>query len=164
MPFYEPPLCSPDKHAAEYSEAELAEFKTSFADNETRRLPRFAVLGCYVGIPLVVLTFTMAIRISEWLGAGERGFVFCIPILLITVWWFARASQSRCPACSHDVDHSVGFYCPCCGEKTLTTYGQQPTCRSCGATLKWDQFGSHRRQFRLQFCSMCGVKLSDEGV
>ncbi len=168
MPLFEPTFRIADKEVTAYSEAELAQFKEAFATQEKHR-PRMLVLIFLAGYPLVALSGALVItavtRLCKDPGAEGFGVVAAVAAMLLPAWWLQRRLQRKCTACRHDVDHSAGPFCPCCGKRTLSHYGKHPTCADCGTVLKWDQWTrQHSRQFSLRWCAVCGVKLSDRGV
>ncbi len=144
----------PTKTVADYSPDELDRFVHAFG--RSREMIRrwnwrlFVVFG-------IALTVTAMLCVPgdlwiEWSAA----FVICF-LVIITLWKFPH-----CPACRNELEAVVGPYCPECGERALQRAGWLPirTCTACGIAIS----PRKGRNFRVRNCSICGVKVDENGI
>lgn len=159
----DPTFRVPAKEAAQYSEAELAQFKIDFAAQEKSR-PGVVARGC---LPCVwfLLVGSLGMGLGEWLKVPAMGAAGALSAVVGAVYLTHRLRIRPCPACQYDIEGNIGFYCPCCGRKSLNHVFNDPRCVNCGVVLKWNRWmRGHPRMFHVHACSVCGVWLSDGGV
>jgi hypothetical protein len=146
----------PNKYAVAYSEAELAEFKLQFSEI-ARRKQKFNRF-------VTPLTFIFFFIIIAFVLAGHIWLLLLFPIFIGLMFVFSP--ELYCPAC-HIVEVSgAGSFCPECNGEMKTREGfwrgGEIYCSKCGKSPRTNKGGS--RNYKLHYCSHCGVKLSDAGV
>lgn len=156
-----PELVTPSKPREEYSPDELAAFQAEFQRRWSRR--KRWVLPCYVGLCVWAIGM-IAILLSAVID-GTRLLLLMLAFLAIVAYAAVFLRFPRCPACTNETDEYPGEYChfcPACGGTAIgpATWARAPECQACGITLR---FGK-RRDFKIRFCTSCGVKLDECGV
>ena len=160
---YRPTIISPVKRRDDYSVEELSQFRNDFGGQwkyrKRKALPFFVGLGAWaIGMPATYI-FAGA-RFGECFLGLMLFFLGLITYAAVFVMWFPR-----CPACGNETDEYPGEYCqycPQCGEQAIgaANWLTAPKCANCGITLR---FGKER-QFKIHYCTSCGVLLDDKGV
>lgn len=71
-----------------------------------------------------------------------------------------------CPACHKNLEGGSGRFCPACGANAIDKPGFWSLgisqCGVCGAKLSKGKGG--RRNYKLRFCTQCGVHVHDKGL
>ena len=71
-----------------------------------------------------------------------------------------------CPACHKNLDDGSGRFCPACGANAIDKPGFWSLgisqCGVCEAKLSKGKAG--RRNYKLRFCTQCGVHVHDQGL
>jgi predicted RNA-binding Zn-ribbon protein involved in translation (DUF1610 family) len=153
-----PPEGAPAKRRTDYSAGELAAFRDEFDRRWKRRKrrawPLLIAFGVWVGGRLAVLGFVP--REVEW----ELGLmlVFLAMIACIAVF----LPFPRCPACASEIDEYVRNYCPNCGRESVSPARllKAQECLACGSVLRVGK----GRDYKVRFCTTCGVEISGTGV
>jgi hypothetical protein len=163
--FFEPDTATSQREVCHFSAEELARFKDEFTTREKRRWwlspLSFAAVMAILGVVATISAWVAndMLKDQNWMPL----FVLPPAILLLLAWNYSMVR--RCPACRHNVDHTVGSYCPCCGGKSLNRGAKDWECVECGVKLRWNEWiRSRPRKFLLRTCSVCGVKLHETGI
>ena len=155
---YRPEL--PGKTAEHYTPDELEGFFREFQRRQNRiKRQRWALFACAIAALLAT---------TEGRRWGPSVMDFAWPIVSVLVGLACVAAMAmigfpKCPACHNELDSVLGGYCPECGEKNVEKSGllQSPRCNTCNKALtNWGK----RRNYRIHFCPICGVKLDAEGI
>ena len=146
----------PNKYASAYSEAELAEFKLQFSEIARNKAKRDRIFT-----PLAFVLFIVSVLLAM---TGHIWFFLALPLyIFIGVVFFP---DFYCPACNIIHVTNAGAFCPECGGEMKTREGfwrgGEIYCSKCGKSPRTYKGGS--RNYKLHYCSHCGVKLSDAGV
>ncbi|MGE5191287.1 MAG: hypothetical protein ACM3U2_02215 [Deltaproteobacteria bacterium] len=158
---YRPELATPPKLREEYSPDELAGFQAEFKRRWKRR-KRLAV-PCLVGFG-VWAAGTLANLFVGGDRHGEYTLLLMLLFLAVIAYLAIFLRFPRCPACTNEIDEYPSEYwrfCPACGGTAIEagTWLRAPQCPSCGTLRK-----GKGRDYRVRFCTTCGVKLDDGGV
>lgn len=155
--FAVPPECSTTKRRADYTAAELAQFRVEFEQNWSRRkllaIPSYVALGCWVCGMLAGLVLQPAFFVDILLYLGL--------LLLAIITYIAVALRfPRCPACNSEIDEFIKEYCPYCGQAGLRPprFIRNPACDSCGTALGVGK----GRTYPVRYCTSCGIPVRTE--
>ena len=147
----------PPDYSAEERERLAASFQVELAEYQTKRRYMLLWLGLAIG------SAVLAVQIQDSSLAWIPG-VAVVPFLILFVRQMLRViDKLRCPGCGERQYQALGPFCPACGRKDVESprkWFQVPQCRSCGTEVVYRKHGP---RFRRRFCSMCGLKLDDEG-
>ena len=152
------PPTKPLKNRNDYSLEETMSLREQFDDawERYRQKVRFVMCSLISVAIAVVGGLFFAREVGEWMLVMVLGLLVIIAI--IAVW----VRFPRCPACDMDIDEDLGDYCPSCGDRSLERHAifYGATCQGCRTSVR---FGKGR-QFKICFCTHCGIHLSDHGV
>jgi hypothetical protein len=159
---YRPELVTPPKRREEYSPEELAAFQCEF--QRLWKLRKRRLLPVYVGLGVCAVGM-----IASLVFGGDRRPVVVLTFMLVFLGTIAYMALfvgfPRCPACTNETDEYPGQYChfcPACGGTAIgpAAWATAPECQTCGIALR---FGKGR-DFKIRFCTSCGVKLDESGI
>ena len=93
---------------------------------------------------------------------GRDGVLVCLAIGIILAFTLPTI---RCPACKKNAENFHGRFCPECGAILIKDGGFLgfgfAKCQDCGKRVPG--FSRHRN-YKVRFCSNCGVHLDSEGI
>jgi double zinc ribbon protein len=142
----------PVKDAADYSEVELAEFKLQF-EVIAKRKEKFNRIITPLALIIFPVTMGFVIAVHIW-------FLLFIPVFIASSFLFFPVYY--CPACRLIHSSSDGHFCPECSGTMRSSVWSSARCSKCGKSPRTYKGGS--RNYKIHYCSHCGVKLSDAGV
>ena len=92
-------------------------------------------------------------------------FFWAYGICSFAFFMFARKRLPHCPACRRSPDVGQGVFCSGCGSRALERshgcFSGGPECRACG---KWMSRGRGGRNYKIRFCTHCGLGLDEKGL
>jgi hypothetical protein len=165
------------KEVSDYTDEELAKFYEQFAPvlqkwhHLNRRSIVFMAL-IFVNL-LIILVVSLAMtkgNILEWIPAIIPLGTLCISSGLILFFlvcsifvWNPIYRLAKCPACHNSLfSIKLEHYCPECGSNQLKVgnWLKSPRCNECGKYLEWRRGG---RNYKIRYCTHCGVLLDKKG-
>lgn len=149
---------APSKMAADYTDAEKAQFKEEFGPTAKRyRLCSNLMVGALLvwGFLLVISATEVLPFSMDWLGG-----LFLFLWLAIIGSWLVFG-QPVCPACGRGVDRALRTICPECGGRLVPgKIFRLPSCSSCAKSLG----GGKSRHYTVRYCTHCGILLDERGI
>jgi hypothetical protein len=161
-PYIVQELTRSPRRASDYSAEECARFREVFRPLAVTYRRRRGVgsawflfgAGCLISGGF--LDYVLRQNLMPW---------FAIPFsLCVAVWFWILMTTPKliCPACSQEMEHSFGDYCPECGSKGMEAPGQfrAAHCKTCGKSMH----GGRGRKYKIRACTHCGLMLDDQGL
>jgi hypothetical protein len=83
--------------------------------------------------------------------------------ILIAIILFACPPDLICPGCDNNLRDEPADFCPECGAHAIQPRRgfHFPRCTACGKSLNR---GPKNRNYRIHFCTYCGLKLDNQGL
>ena len=119
-----------------------------------RRLGAF-VLCAAAGILLSFVSLVVPELLLEWISVPG------VALIALSLLLFFMLPALQCPACGKATDSGFDRFCPMCGKAALRVSRLWGTrCDGCGRSM-----GSYKyRNYRVRYCTHCGVMLDARGV
>lgn len=145
------------RSANDYSAEELRYFQQQFMPKAQRyrKWWRGFRMGMLLLFPVVFISGLI-------LPHPEYGFILIgigLTALLVAVFFYPPL---HCPACQSHLEVEFGQYCPQCCTTGLIPADQRdfPCCKNCGDLRR----GKGGRNYKIRFCSRCGIPVDQRGV
>ena len=149
----------PERLASEYSNAERKQFEDEFKQlAEHYRAKRKRAKQWINAFFLCVAAMVVGSLVHNLLLFGLSG------IAGVLAWLCGHFNSPKlliCPACQQNLLGGFGKFCPeCDGNLGRVSFIDDTRCSSCAKKLCL----KGGRNFRMRYCTYCGLKLEDEGM
>lgn len=152
----EEPVTPPDRDVTDYSPTEIAVYQAQFLPIVRRYRVRTRMFHGGLFVFALCIALGMILREPYDLYAfGAAFFPFAVAAIS------ALPVLPDCPACEINLGAGLGRYCPECGCSSMRpgSWFRWSQCSSCGASRK----GANGYNSEIQFCSHCGLPLTQRG-
>ena len=157
---HNPRAIVPGKLVSEYSDVEREAFEEAFKRQaEGYRASSKKAKKC---VNVCFLLWGTAVLVGA-LVHSSRSFI-CFGIAGGLAWLYGVFNYPRwlnCPACSQNLLEGFGQFCPeCNGRLGRVSFFDSATCSCCTKKLTLKSGPN----FKIRYCTYCGLKLVDEGL